>query len=392
MNQSKFPTIAEDSDWLTDAVAECLRLPVDELDPQVPLVRYGLDSLGAVQLTMMIAARLRRDVPEDLLIIHPDIESLESFVRGGSLGRPRAVARSLGLGADLDQMLADSVLPRDICPDSSLCETDSVDSILLTGATGFLGAFLLRALLRETAADVYCLVRSADPKEATARVRGNLERYGIWEVGFEARVKTIRADFSKPRLGIDVGQLDFLVQQIDTIYHCGASVNWVVPYAGLRDVNVLGTLELLRFACQGRPKPFHFVSSISVCYSNDRVDDVTENDELIGNLGGIYLGYAQSKCVAESLVRRANERGLPATIHRPTLIAGDGSTGRSNPDDLLSKMIRGCIQMGSAPDLDWVLDCCPVDFTADAIVRIISTAAEFARSLSPGQSSSTTLA
>jgi hypothetical protein len=87
-------------------------------------------------------------------------------------------------------------------------------------------------------------------------------------------------------------------------------------------------------------------------------------------LSGLSLGYAQSKCVAESLVRQAIERGCRATIARPTLVSGDSTSGISNADDLLSRLLRGCIQMGAAPDLDWAMDCVPVDHVADAMVQL----------------------
>ena len=358
-----------DSEWLVNLVSDCLRLPAGEIDRAVPLVRYGLDSLGAVQLTTAIASELCRDVPETLLLDHPDINSLEGFVHAARNSQSGA-ARVDHFTSNLDQMSADCVLPDDVRPEHRAQAATTLRAVLLTGATGFLGAYLLRALLRETSADIYCLVRPEEDVEVRARIRDNLESYAIWDPTFASRLHVIAGDLLLPALGLDSEQFDGLGRDIDEIYHCAAAVNWVLPYAGLRDANVLGTLELLRLACRFKPKPFHFVSTLATCYSSSRHDEVTEQDDMLSHLHGIHLGYAQSKCVAETLVRRAAERGLPATIHRPTLISGDGKTGTSNQDDLLSTMIRGCIQMGSAPDLDWVLDCCPVDYAADAIVGL----------------------
>ncbi len=365
-----FPQPAElDADWLMNVVSECLQLPAEAIDHNVPLVRYGLDSLGAVQLTTAIAAELQLDVPDSLLLYHPDLKSLESFMRATRRDDPAAVLKGTLAPSHLDQMLADSILPADIQPNPVSGTTSPAASILLTGATGFLGAYLLRALLRETSADIYCLVRPSETG-LRQRVRRNLEHYGIWKSEFESRVHVIEGDLRIPVLGIPVRELEKLADEVDEIYHCGADVNWVVPYAGLRDINVLGTRELLRLACSGKPKPFHFVSTMAACYSTSRLGEVTEQDDMFPYLDSIHLGYAQSKCVAESLVRHAGERGLPVTIHRPSLICGDGTTGFSNENDLLSNMIRGCIQMGSTPDLDWILDCCPVDYVADAIVGL----------------------
>jgi hypothetical protein len=91
---------------------------------------------------------------------------------------------------------------------------------------------------------------------------------------------------------------------------------------------------------------------------------------MLPHVDRLPLGYAQSKCVAESLTRQAAIRGLPIRIHRPPLIVGDSQSGMSNLDDLVALLIKGCIQMGAAPDLDWTFDAMPVDFVSKATVRL----------------------
>jgi hypothetical protein len=80
--------------------------------------------------------------------------------------------------------------------------------------------------------------------------------------------------------------------------------------------------------------------------------------------------------VAEALVREAARRGLPARIYRPALISGHSSSAAYNRDDLITALVRGCVHMGTAPDLDWRLDCQPVDSVAGAIVRLSSQCGE----------------
>jgi len=358
-----------DAAWLMNVVSHCLKVPVEKIDRKVSLARYGLDSFGAIELTTAVAAKLNCAVPETLLLHYPNVELLEHYIQSIQSKERTAFTLTEGLNSPLDEMLADSVLPADIRPDHEFRLNREVRSILLTGATGFLGAYLLRGLLRETQAAVYCLVRGHD-EDPLDRVRNNLQRYGIWNNGFESRLHAVVGDLQSPRLGLPDATWDFLAREMDEIYHCGAAVNWVLPYEGLRSSNVLGTIELLRVACDCKPKPFHFVSSLATCYTTFPIEEVSERDEMLAYIGGIHLGYAQSKCVAESLVRRASEGGLPATIHRPSLITGDGVTGCSNAEDLLSTMMRGCIEMRSAPNLDWSLDCCTVDYVADAIVGL----------------------
>src|SRR5205807_3863953 len=85
------------------------------------------------------------------------------------------------------KMLSDSVLPADIRPPAVMPGASQPRHVLLTGATGFLGAYLLRTLLDETEADVYCLVR-ATTGDALARIRQNLERYGLWQSSLSERI------------------------------------------------------------------------------------------------------------------------------------------------------------------------------------------------------------
>ena len=118
-------------------------------------------------------------------------------------------------------------------------------------------------------------------------------------------------------------------------------------------------------ASLGRRKPVHFVSTLAVFLArgSSSADRVGEEDEP-GGPAALEDGYAQSKRVAERLVAEAGARGLPARIYRPARITGDARTGRGNPGDLLSRLVRGCVQLGMAPELDVLLDMAPVDFVA----------------------------
>ncbi len=357
--------------WLRNVVSECVKIDAAEIEDNVPLARYGLDSLGAVQLTAEIESELQFNVPQDLLLAYPDLESLVAFVQAIRSSRMPPLKNDSRSSIEHQEMLRDSRLPDDICPRTEPDNKRTRSTALLTGATGFLGAYLLHSLMRKTSLNVKCLVRLSDAHK-NSRVRQNLKLYGLWEPSFANRVTEVVGDLQQSRLGLSAELFQSLSDEIGEIYHCGAAVNWVLPYSGLRETNVLGTQELLRFACDDEPKPFHFVSTISTCYATGCAHAVSEQHDMLPYLSSIHLGYAQSKCVAESLVRQASARGLPTTIHRPTLITGDGLTGVSNPNDLLSTMIRGCLQMGVAPDLNWLLDCCPVNYVADAIVGLSS--------------------
>src|SRR5262249_44042584 len=213
-------------------------------------------------------------------------------------------------------MRADAVLPDDVRPGPDVPRPwPEGGTVLLTGATGFVGAHLLHVLLAETAATVTCLVRpdrrGLRGGEAE-RIRGNLEAHGLWRPEWTERIRTVTGDLRRPGLGCSEEQRAMLAQTIDAVFHAAAGVNWVLPYGGLRAGNVLGTLELLRLACRGRAKPFHFLSTLGVCYATDAGRLVLDEDDDTWPLHDrLHLGYAQSKSVAEELVRHAPQRGLP---------------------------------------------------------------------------------
>jgi amino acid adenylation domain-containing protein/thioester reductase-like protein len=267
---------------------------------------------------------------------------------------------------------AESVLDSTIYP-----ETVPVPSrpepacIFLTGATGFLGAFLLYELLQQTQAEIHCLVRAASPEEGNKKLRSHLESYLLWHECFNSRIISVIGDLSQPLLGLSEEQFQLMAGKLDVIYHNGAWVHHIYPYSILKAANVLGTQEVLRLACRTKAKPVHFISTPSVFsltgHSGVRV--IREQDSL--NDSAIPAdGYSQSKWVAERLVTTAQERGLPVCVYRPGRISGHSQTGVFNPNDFLYKLIIGCVQLGSAPDEDIREDIVPVDYVSRAIVHL----------------------
>jgi amino acid adenylation domain-containing protein/thioester reductase-like protein len=252
--------------------------------------------------------------------------------------------------------------------------------ILLTGATGFVGAFLLHDLLRMTSADVYCLLRAEDAAMGIQRLKRNLNNYLLWDDAFEDRIKPILGDLGEPCLGLTDEVFEQLTHEIDVIYHNGALVNFVYPYHAHKASNVLGTQEVLRLASRVKLKPVHFVSTLSILYSGDANDGrIIREDVSLDEVGAPFGGYAQSKWVAEKLVKQAGERGIPYAIYRPGLVSGHSISGAWNNDNLISSMTRACILLGSVPTLDVMVNIVPVDFVSAAIVNLSQNPENFSK-------------
>lgn len=343
-------------------VAATLRVPASSVGPYDTFASLGMDSLAAVELVAAIEDELEVELPLALVHERPNLDALCRFIEGDGESASESLSKILR---------ADSVLPAEIVPvGPGHPSARDARRILLTGATGFFGAHLLRRLLEETNATIHCLVRSETTEQGHDRLRRNLARYDLWLDGEEDRLVAVQGDLRFPLLGLDEREFHELARAVDVVYHAAAEVNWVHSYHGLRDANVIGTRELLRLACFEGSRPFHFVSSTSVCHSTIGPRSLDESADVFAGIDGLRLGYAQSKCVAESLVRAAGTRGLPVSIVRPSLVTGDAKCGRTNPDDLTSRFIAGCIRMGGAPDLDWRLDCVPADDASRALVRL----------------------
>jgi thioester reductase-like protein len=293
---------------------------------------------------------------------------LLSQLQAGPLQKLTGVLTKQLTPMTVEQMDQEAVLDPSVTVSQSSPARDTPESILLTGATGFLGAFLLEALIQQSTATIYCLVRAANCEVAKERLFRNLSTYFLDGTGRD-RIVPLIGDLSIPRLGLNDRDFEQLANDIDVIYHCGAVVKWTYPFRALKPANVVGTHEILRLAVHRRLKPLHFISTVGVFSSPDyRASKVLES-ELLNNSGPLYVGYAQTKWVAEKLVTIARSRGLPVSIYRPNL-TGDSRTGVFNPHDHISLLIKACIQLGFAPELNLRVFGAPVDYVSRAIISL----------------------
>ena len=244
-------------------------------------------------------------------------------------------------------------------------------NIFLTGATGFLGSFLLHELLQQTEANIYCLVRCADEEEGQQRIQNSLTSYGLDDHSDSNRIVPIPGDLAEPLLGMEPDQFDWIADTIDTIYHNGAYVNWIYPYERLKAANVHGTHEVIRLACTAAIKPVHYISTLSIFpIVGDTNDMVIREDDTIDHGGTLYGGYTQSKWVAEKIISLAQSQGLPVSIYRPGLITGHSQMGVGNVEDFTSKLIKSWTEVGFAPEIEATMDMTPVDYVSRAIVYL----------------------
>ncbi len=242
------------------------------------------------------------------------------------------------------------------------------ESIFLTGSTGFLGVYLLDELLRTTTATIYCLIRGENP---LARLQNQLELYALWQDSFKSRIIPITGNLAEPKFGLSELAFENLAAKIDIIYHNGALVNAVYPYAQLKAPNVLGTQEVLRLASLNHTKPVHFVSTVAIFFSQPYLHRTVYESEIPTIDESFKGGYKQSKWVAEQLVREAQQRGLPASIYRLGRVLGHSEMGiLGTVKDLICIVLKGCIQLGQFPKVETNINLIPCDYTVQAIAKL----------------------
>ncbi|MGW4367101.1 thioester reductase domain-containing protein [Nocardia takedensis] len=288
------------------------------------------------------------------------------------LGGDRRPRRARSRSMTVEQMTAKALLDPDITargtPDPA-----APAATLLTGATGFVGAYLLHELLRTTDSDVLCLVRAEDRAHAADRIAANLAKYGLDNADHHDRVIPVLGDLAEPMFGLTRAAFEALHGLVGRILHCGGLVKWTYPYDGLAPANVTGTVEVLRLATVGAPRPVHFISTVGVFSSRTYTADTVAETAELDTSGPLAVGYAQSKWVAEKLIRIADDRGVPTTIHRINT-GGDSVTGAFNRQDHLSMMIKGCVEASIAPTTaPMPLQPAPIDYVARGIVALSRT-------------------
>ncbi|RYP54687.1 hypothetical protein DL769_010308 [Monosporascus sp. CRB-8-3] len=331
----------------------------------------GGHSLALVNLVTRLTGAYGFPVSVSKLAGQPTLAGHLEVVRAARDGHTAAVQ------SDLPAVLrADSVLPDDIRPTGAKpCPLNEADTVLLTGATGFLGAFLLSTILETTSANIICLVRFADLatdnySAGLARIRKNLLDLGLWDDSIIDRIDVLPANIARKRFGLSHDAFDDLASRIQVIIHAAATVNLVYPYASMQGANVFGTREILRLACQAGAT-VHHISTNGVLptsiegWSEDAMLSVEEVPEKLLD------GYGQTKWVAEQLILEAEKRGLPARIYRPGTISGHSTSGSTNTYDLFNALIVESLLLGYAPDIEgWYAEMTPVDFVSKAITTL----------------------
>jgi fatty acid CoA ligase FadD9 len=274
-------------------------------------------------------------------------------------------------------------------------------TILLTGASGYLGRFLTLEWLErlaETGGQLVCIVRGTDADAAAKRLEDVFQSgdphltQRFCDLAAD-HLEVIAGDIGEPNLGLDQATWQRLAQSVDLIVHPAALVNHVLPYEQLFGPNVVGTAELIRLAITARIKPVTYLSTVAVAMSvhaaNFEEDGDIRTVSPVRPVDASYAnGYANSKWAGEVLLREAHDLcGLPVAVFRSDMIlAHSRYAGQLNVPDAFTRLIFSLLVTGIAPFSFYETDDrgdragahydgLPADFVAESVTTLGEQAA-----------------
>ena len=312
----KHATAEERRQALRDLWGEVLNVDSDSLQDDWDFFDVGGHSLAGMEITLGIERLFAIELSGAEVYEYPTIGELAAYLqhRGPNMESRASLAE-------------DSILPPEISPKGAVRTTrlSEASAVLVTGATGFLGAFLLDELLRTTGQDTrfYCLVRDRTPGRGRRgnRVLETLKFYGLAGQSEEARIIPVAGDLTQPCLGLKDAEYRELADRIDLVFHCAASVNYAYPYSAARSHTVGGTLEVLRFACTATTKPVQYISSNGIFPGGDDAPYLEDNHiDGFSRQDGGRLQPGQVGCRTARVAGRISRPAglpLPPRQHRP---------------------------------------------------------------------------
>lgn len=254
-------------------------------------------------------------------------------------------------------------------------QPESADVVIVTGATGNLGAFIVAEMLkRPTVSEVWALVRASGQAAAGARVWKALAGRNISLSDQEAaKLRAIPSDLSQPNLGLDSYVLEHLLSTLTCVVHSAWAVNFNLGVRSFEQQHIQGTHNLINFCLRSRlrnPARFFFCSSVSTASCTPKPASIPER--VIENLHHAQsTGYGRSKLVTEHITYNAmRQTGMHARILRIGQLGGDTVNAEWNDTEAVALMFRSALTTGTLPDLDERPSWLPVDACAKAIVDL----------------------
>ena len=319
--------------------------------------KIGGNSILAIKLVSVIRSTLKKEVTVKQLFLHGTIRKLVEIITIS-----KSESEYLGEVVRLEK---ESFLAIDASNIKKLNKySNPPKHVFLTGATGFVGCFLLHELLRRTTSNVYCLVRVDTVFNGKQKILNQLNDFGLNVKGFEDRILPVIGDLSKINLGINDRHYKFLEASLDYIYHAATHMDHFSSYSRLKKVNVGGIEEIIKLATTKVLKKVIYLSTTSGLKKTAKEKD-SRKDEIHYSASG----YSTSKWVGEDVLIRAIENGFPAQIYRLGLITGHVGDFKKPNNQWFTQLLESCSNLGAYPK-GVTFSVLPVNFIAEALIQM----------------------
>lgn len=304
------------------------------LDADSDFFSIGGSSMSLIELQHKILEHLNVSIPLLKLFQASTLRSMAQLLGMEELERNDQIDWTAETA--LQPGLETSSAPQSVNPPAT---TPRV--IVLTGATGFLGQYLLRALKDQEHVEKVICIATRNFNDERTTLFSQLDKVEYYE-----------GDLRLPRLGLTEEAASHIFRTADSIIHNGADVSHLKTYSSLRLANLVSTQELVKL-CLPRKIPFHYISTTGVTMytTSETFAEVSVRDSAPPT-DGLY-GYIASKWASEVYLERVNAHcGLPVYIHRPSsVIRPESDMMGDNPAaDVLQNLLVYSQRMLAVPE------------------------------------------
>ncbi|KAI8886999.1 acetyl-CoA synthetase-like protein [Backusella circina FSU 941] len=360
--------------YLAENIASVLQLPLSTFDDGSKcLFDLGLDSLTCIQFRNRISEYFE-NVAQNFIFQHRTIDSMaEALMSKNVEGNEEQMKQRY----EQTQKMAEEYIQRankDFRIAKNSYDENKPKVIFLTGATGSLGSFMLRDLLKDpTVKKVYCAVRGKEDQLFNRLVEAFASRsLDVSLLEDTDRVEALPMKFNEPYLGFGKDHYEKLQDEVTIIQHCAWLLDFNLPVDHFDKECISPFYNLLKFAYKDvNPMHVHFISSVSA--SAGLAEEIEETPIPFDSHITMPMGYAQSKFIIEILFNYlCTEKNMPCYIERLGQVCGDSENGVWNTSEQYPLMfVGGGSKMHKMPGLDTKIDWITVDHAAAAIVSIM---------------------
>ncbi|KAI9651248.1 hypothetical protein NHQ30_001286 [Ciborinia camelliae] len=346
------------------------RIGIQRLDRNTDFFEAGVDSLQAIAVRGIILRELdlaSRLPSQNVVFEFPNVQALAEHLDALRKGETSEQKDEIKIMEELIRKYSQF--------DQHISGSRVMDgeTVILTGATGSLGAHVLSQLIqKESVKAVYCLVRADNQQKAEERVQKTLSSKKISPTTF-SKVFCLPSDLSRADLGLEPSVIQTLRDNLTRIIHCAWAVNFNLGVQSFESQHIKGVFNLLNLCLTVRtrlPAKLFFCSSISAAAGTPLPATIEET--YITNLNHAQnMGYARSKLVTETIIREAaKQTGMDAKVLRVGQIVGDTVEGIWNSTEAISLMIRSATTLGALPAIQETPSWLPVDIVARAVLDL----------------------